>query len=164
MTECNNLINIGQIAKPHGTSGKLKAKFFQIPKQFSQIYLEQIVYKVLEISFTSKMAIIELEGIDNLEKAEQLRNKNIFVQKSQFGNLAQEEFFIVDLIGLQVFDEQNKNIGEIYDFENIPNNPLLKINLQIGKKFLLPFNYEFIERIDINNKQIHLKNWQWLVI
>ena len=110
------------------------------------------------------MAVLELAGIDNLAKAEKLRNQTIFVERSEINNLAENEFLVADLIGLQVLDEENQLIGEVCDFENIPNNPLLKIKLTNEKCFLLPFSYEFMQRIDINKKEIYLKNWQWLVI
>ncbi len=166
----DEFINIGKITKPHGLEGKVKAdletSFLKNHENLS-IYLnleKPEIYKVLSISFTNKMAVLELAGIDNLAKAEKLRNQTIFVERSEINNLAENEFLVADLIGLQVLDEENQLIGEVCDFENIPNNPLLKIKLTNEKCFLLPFSYEFMQRIDINKKEIYLKNWQWLVI
>ena len=73
--------------------------------------------------------IVELEGIETREQAEALRDSTLWVSKSDRPHLEENEFYLLDLIGLEVFDQlSQKVIGVVISL--IPaGNDLLEVEL-----------------------------------
>ncbi|MDJ0626157.1 MAG: ribosome maturation factor RimM [Candidatus Caenarcaniphilales bacterium] len=164
----NQLVCIGQINRPHGLEGSLKITL-SLP---SSIEVDELIDKAIfiqgfdssfsikGISKMSKFWLIQLKGIDTLESAEKMRNKELYLQKEDLGKLPDNEFLIVDLIGLKVIDfETKEEIGELVEVEDIPQNSLLKIKKLSGDNFLLPMVDRYISKIDLSEKVIYLVDW-----
>jgi 16S rRNA processing protein RimM len=64
-------------------------------------------------SFGDAVLIIKIEGINDRNQSEALRGSEIFVEREDFDQLAENEFYYVDLIGLEVIDMDSKKIGKV---------------------------------------------------
>lgn len=73
--------------------------------------------------------VVEFEGIENREQAEALRDSTLFVSKNDRPHLDENEFYLLDLIGLEVFNQLNEEvIGVVISL--IPaGNDLLEVEL-----------------------------------
>ncbi|MBU1880930.1 ribosome maturation factor RimM, partial [bacterium] len=108
-----NLIEIGTITKPVGLRGELK--IFTLTKSPSDIshYTSLYVWQsgVLQKLTIEKMrvkgniAIVKFVGIDSIDRAEEFLNSEIFVDPDQLPATESDEYFIRDLLGMEVFDE-----------------------------------------------------------
>ena len=82
--------------------------------------------------------IVKLVGIDQREIAQQKTNLSIFVEESVLPELPEGEYYINDLMGATVYNEQNYNLGEIKDFFETGANEVLVLKAekddQYGKK------------------------------
>ena len=102
--------------------------------------------------------IVKLVGIDQREIAQQKTNLSIFVEESVLPELPDGEYYINDLMGATVYNEQNYNLGEITDFFETGANEVLVLkaekNDQYGKKErLIPLVFgDIIKEFDKEKK------------
>ncbi len=114
-----------------------------------------------------KLVIIKFSGINSPEEATKLNNQNIYLPKSLIGELEENEFFIEELINLEVYDSMNQIVvGKVKAFKEIPNNSLLEIFLtDENKTFLLPFQETFVGEINLKTQKLELKSgWENFII
>lgn len=148
----------GIILKTHGVKGELLIKTaFEISDEYNlaeSIFIEigglLVPFFIEEFSISNQEAIIiKLIDINNKNKALNFVDCKVFVEglnkpskKLNFSNS--------DLVGFTVINQDNKKIGNITDFMDIPGNFLIYVNYQ-NKEILIPFN-EFV-LIDFNKKK-----------
>ena len=72
--------------------------------------------------------------------------------------LKKDEYFIADLIGVEVFDEKDEKLGALEDVMQTGANDVYVIRLSDGKELLLPAIKECILSVDVEEKrmQVHV--------
>ncbi|CAK6537633.1 MAG: hypothetical protein IRD7MM_03880 [Candidatus Midichloria mitochondrii] len=115
-------------------------------------------YEIKIISEKKSYYIAKIDGIDSRDQAEALRGTDLFVKRSSLPPTPLEDFYYVDLIGIEVFSETGEYIGEVSNVENFGAGDLLEVNL-INKKDSIyhPFNKIFVPEVDLINKKIIIK-------
>jgi 16S rRNA processing protein RimM len=103
--------------------------------------------------------IIELEGVENRNQAEEMRGCKLLVSEDDRPELGEDEYHILDLVGLQVF-MSGEFIGTVINL--IPaGNDLLEVELNSKgedkkKTILIPFVKEIVPIVDIQNKRAEI--------
>ena len=151
-------IECGKIINTHGCRGGLKVDpWCNSPEDFTQlkkIYIRQkndyAEYTVIKASIFKQFIILELKEIADMEKALSLKNQILYANREDF-SLEEGEFFISDIIGLDVIDFQNGQIyGKISDIINRGASDIYVVETPNGER-MIPAVDEFIVEIDINN-------------
>ena len=158
----SSYLEIGQIVNTHGIKGMIKVKPFTDDikefEYFKKIYIEnksgKKEYKIDEVKYNKNMVILKLNGIDKIEEAEKLRNSYIIISREDDVPLKENEYYIVDLLGLEVFTDEGILLGNIDDIFNTGSNDIYVVKDELGKQILLPAISEVIKKIDIENKKI----------
>ena len=113
-----NFIEIGKILKPKGIKGAIKVEGITDDNsrflRLKEIYISKICYKVEKAQLDGNFVLLKLFGIDTPEDADKLRNKAIFIERSESVPLDDDRNLIVDLIGMSVFVGE-KLIGKLTD-------------------------------------------------
>jgi 16S rRNA processing protein RimM len=102
------------------------------------------------------------EGFDDRTSAESLKGSRIYVARSSFPSTQTDEYYWVDLLGLQVFNREGLNLGEVKDLMSTgPQTVLILSSLLEDKPMerLIPFVNSYIDRVDIEKKRIEV-DWQ----
>jgi 16S rRNA processing protein RimM len=89
---------------------------------------------------------MKFAGIESPEAAKTLKGAEILVERSQAAPLAEDEFYIEDLLGLKVFlrgTPETSPVGEITNIIEAGGGFLAEITLPAGEKKLIPFRNEF---------------------
>ena len=104
------------------------------------------------------MVILKFKGIDSLNDVEKFRQKSLYVTRANAVRLRKDEYFIADLIGLKVIDEENKELGTLEDVMVTGANDVYVISLLNGKELLLPAIKQCILNVDMENQcmQVHV--------
>lgn len=114
-------------------------------------------------SYEGAILIVKIEGINDRNKAEELRNFGIFVKREDFNNLDEDEFYYVDLIGLDVVDESKNKLGKVLNVMDYGaggileiefENPDPKNNLEKIENF--PFKDEFFPEVKVKEGYIQI--------
>ena len=86
-----------------------------------------------------KTAVARFEGIDDRSAAEALRGSLVEVDRSALPPLEEGEYYHADLIGLPCVDRDGQAVGTVLAIENYGAGDLLEIELEDGKRSLIPF-------------------------
>ena len=155
-------LEIGQIVNTFGIKGMVKIKpFTDDIKRFDRletIYIEnkrgRKEYEIEEVKYHKNMVLLKLKGIDKIEEAENLRNAYLEIARGDEPSLEEGTYYIVDLIGLEVYTEDDKLLGKVDDIFNTGSNDIYVVKDELGKQILLPGIGEVIKKIDLENQKI----------
>ena len=113
-----SLLEVGQIVNTYGIKGFVKV----VPlvdnnnqfKSFKKLYIQEKKnlkeLNIEEVKFSKNLVLLKFKGIDTIEQAEELRNTYLQAKRSDI-KLEKGAYFIVDLIGLEVYTEEGKLLG-----------------------------------------------------
>ena len=155
-------LELGQIVNTFGIKGMVKIKpFTDDVEQFEQlqtIYIKnknsKKEYEIEEVKYHKNMILLKLKGIENPEQAETLRESYVIIPREKAKKLEEGTYYIVDMIGLEVFTEEGEKIGILEDIFNTGSNDIYVVKNDLGKQILLPAIEEVIKKIDIENRKI----------
>lgn len=111
-------LTIGKVLKPRGLKGELKIELYASDSarfsRLKRLKIDEIEYGVDRISPEGAIGYVSLEGIDTVEKAEELRGKLITANRNDLPKLPDGKYYIVDMIGLDVV-VSGEVVGEVCD-------------------------------------------------
>ena len=148
--EKNAFIEAGRIVNTHGVQGEVKIevwldslKFF---KSFKRLYTaggQEL--KVLSARTHKDFVIVKLAGVEDVNAAMALKNKVVSIRRSDAA-LPHGAFFLQDILGAKVVDEDGREIGVL---EDVMETPASNIYVVKGEtEHLIPAVPEFIKKTD----------------
>lgn len=155
------LIKIGKIVNTHGIKGELRllSKFPYKDKVFipnMKIYINKETEEEINTYRKHKnFDMITLKGYSNINEVLKYKGKVAYVNTEDI-KLEQDKYLDEEIIGLTVIYE-NTEKGTISNIERYDKTSLLVIKNE-DKEYLIPYNDNVIEKIDINNKKIYIKD------
>lgn len=153
---------IGQIVNTFGIKGMVKVKpFTENIEQFEElqkIYIKnkdgKKEYKIQEVKYHKQMILIKFEGIENPEDADLLRGSYLLINRKDAKPLEEGIYYIVDLLGLEVYTDEGVLLGKVDDIFNTGSNDIYVVKDELGKQLLLPGIDDVIKQVDLENKKI----------
>ncbi len=148
--ECAKIINT------HGCKGAVKLESWcnspEILASLKYVYIfkdnKYDKHKVIKASIFKQFVIMEISGIVDMDSAAALKNVILFAAREDF-NLEEGEFFIADVIGIDVIDAENGKIyGKIKDIINRGASDIYVVETINGER-MIPAVDEFILNVDI---------------
>ena len=134
-------LEVGKITSPQGLKGELRVyPDSDFPERFTQAGTRWLQHPhtlaIKEVQLLSgrylkgkNLYVIKLEGIEDRNQAEELRDYKLLVSKSDRPKLEKDEYHVADLVGLEVYhQETGENIGVVIDLYSAGND-LLEIKL-----------------------------------
>lgn len=128
------------------------------------LYLDQNRNKPLEIvksSMSKGLIFVFFKGIDTVEKAEALKDKDLFIPKEDLPEPEEGEYYYHELAGCQVYNEDHEDLGKVTDILETGPNLVLRVSNKEGN-FLVPFVDQFIVSVDRHDKVIVIREMEGL--
>lgn len=156
-------LELGQIVNVKGLKGEVKLNSFaednSVFETLSKIFLkrknEMIEKQIEKVGYHKNQVILKFKGCDSVDEAEKLRNTYLFVKRKDLGKLPEGVYYIADLIGLEVYTDQNEFLGKVDDIYSVAGaNDIYVVKDEMGKTKLLPGIPDVILKIDIENAKI----------
>ena len=136
-------IALAAVAGAHGVKGELRLKLFsesvESLSRHEKLYVGGAERRLLTVRDGGKTAVARLEGVDSREAAEALRGALVEVDREALPPLDEGEYYHADLIGLPAVDGDGKAVGTVVAVENYGAGDVLEIELESGKRSLIPF-------------------------
>jgi len=100
-----------------------------------------------------------LRDIDDRTAAEALRGARIFVPRSSFPSVADDEYYWVDLIGLQVVNRDGADLGVVRGLVDTGAHAVLRVAPASatgapGEERLIPFVAAYVDAVDREARRI----------
>ncbi len=157
-----NFLEIGQIVNSYGLKGQMKVvpftdniqRFSKLKTIYIEIEKQLKEFKIEEVKYHKNNILIKLENINDINVAEKYKNCYIKIDRKDAVKLPEDTYFIVDLIGIEVFTQESVLLGKIIDVFPTGSNDVYVVKNELGKQILLPAISEVIKNVDIPNKKM----------
>jgi 16S rRNA processing protein RimM len=149
---------IGVIAAPHGVRGTVRVRAPGSGRHLRK-GVDALVNgqrrRILASRQTPKGFLVDLEGIDSRDLAASLRGSELILDREELDAPDEEEFYVGDLVGLEVYDETGAYIGSVVDILDTPAHEILLIQNDVAAtEQYIPFSREHVPTIDLDQRRI----------
>ena len=161
-----DLLQVGIITSTHGVRGEVKVypttddprRFRRLKEVVLDTGKEKMNLEIEGVKFFKQFVILKFKGLDNINDIEKYRQKSLYVTRKNAVRLQRDEYFIADLIGLRVQDEDGKELGTVKDVIETGANDVYEVEMADGKSLLLPAIKQCILNVDVENgtMQVHV--------
>lgn len=161
-----DLLQVGIITSTHGVRGEVKVypttddprRFRRLKEVVLDTGREKMNLEIEGVKFFKQFVILKFKGLDNINDIEKYRQKSLYVTRKNAVRLQRDEYFIADLIGLKVQDEDGKELGTVKDVIETGANDVYEVERADGKSLLLPAIKQCILNVDVENgtMQVHV--------
>ncbi len=100
------------------------------------------------------MFIMKFKGIDNINDIERYKGRDLLVTRENAIPLEEDEYYIADLLDMEVFDEDGVKLGILEDVMQTKANDVYVIALENGGELLLPNIEDCILEVDTEGRRM----------
>ena len=150
-------VEAGRIVNTHGVTGEVKIEvwldspaFF---KTFKRLFINGAEKKILSAREHKQFIIARLEGVEDLNAAMALKGKTVEILRAD-ARMKDGEFFVQDILGFTVVDEEGHTVGKLVDAFETPASMLYVVRGE--SEHLIPAVREFILGIDAEKEEIRV--------
>lgn len=121
-----------------------------------------VLLRVREARDHSGAVVAQVDGIDDRDAAQALRGARVFVARSSFPSTAIDEYYWVDLIGLDVVNREGVSMGQVKELLQTAAQAVLVLQYPSGDVLLermIPFVAAFVDAVDLQARRITV-DWQ----
>lgn len=151
-------ISVGKVVNTRGLRGEVKIYPYidelESFNEFSYLIVNDVKYDIKGIKFFKNMVFITFDGIDSIEKAQNLKNFDAFILEEDLPKLNEEEFYIKDILGMDVVTDSGEQLGNIKDVFRTGANDVYEVKRENKKSMYLPAIKDVILSIDTKNNKM----------
>ena len=161
-----DLLQVGIITSTHGVRGEVKVypttddprRFRRLKEVVLDTGREKLNLEIEGVKFFKQFVILKFKALDNINDIEKYRQKSLYVTRKNAVRLQRDEYFIADLIGLKVQDEDGTELGTVKDVIETGANDVYEVEMADGRSLLLPAIKQCILNVDVENgmMQVHV--------
>lgn len=157
-----NLLRVGVITSAHGVRGEVKvfpttddnSRFKTLKHVLMDTGKEKIPLEIERVKFFKNMVILKFKGFDNKNDVEMWRQRDLLITRDQAVELALDENFIADLIGLTAVTDEGEVLGTLTDVLQTGANDVYCVKMENGRELLLPAIKDCILNVDLEKQEM----------
>lgn len=159
------LLQVGVISSTHGIRGEVKVfpttsdseRFRDLKKVILDNGKVQIPLEVQGVKFFKQLVIVKFKGIDNINDIEKYKGSSLMVTREDAVKLEEDEYYIADLIGMNVETDEGEK-GILKDVIETGANEVYDIEFEHLGRVLVPAIHSCILDVDLEKMQmkVHL--------
>jgi 16S rRNA processing protein RimM len=158
-----DFIYIGRVANAHGVRGTLKifpttddVTRFEL---LDELYIEDIkgqtkCYTIQSVKYLNKFVLLDLEDVDTMDDALKLKQGIVKIDKELALPLENNEYYISDLIGLEVVSDEGTPLGKLKDILFTGSNDVYVVGRKGAKDLLIPAIKDCIKKVDFETNKL----------
>ena len=160
-----NLLQVGVITTTHGIRGEVKVfpttddprRFEELPSILLDTGKELCELEMQRVKYFKQFVILKFRDVHDINEIEPYKGKSLYVTRDMAVPLEENEYYIADLIGMDVFLEDGSLFGRIKDVLETGANDVYIVQTQ-EKEVLIPAIKDCILQVDVesNKMVIHL--------
>lgn len=167
-----DMLKVGVITSTHGVRGEVKVfpttddakRFKRLKTVILDTGKEKRTLEIEQVKFFKNLVILKFKEFDNVDDVQKYRQKDLYVERKDAVRLRKDEYFIADLIDMDVFEEDGRRIGRLTDVISTGANDVYVVALDenfadtAAKEVLLPAIKQCVREILIEEKKmvVHL--------
>jgi 16S rRNA processing protein RimM len=170
-------IEVGRIADAWGLKGWFKVLphsadpqalfsskrwYLQPSEQGARTFSGTVLLRIREAKDHSDAVVARADEIEDRSAAEALKGARVFIPRSSFPSAGSDEYYWVDLLGLDVVNREGVHLGVVKDLMATGPQTVLVLEYQEDGKPLermLPFVAAYVDGVDLPARRITV-DWQ----
>lgn len=149
-------LRVGIITSTHGIRGEVKVfpttdnpdRFKKLDRVYISGRLPEEILHVEKARRFKNQVILKFKEYDNINDVEKFRQSDILIDRKDAEELQDDEYFIDDLIGLSVFSDDGRDLGNLKEVYETGANDVFVIEKANRKDLLIPATKECIRSVD----------------
>ena len=158
------LLQVGVITQTHGIRGEVKvfpttddaARFRDLKHVLLDTGKETLPLEIENVKFFKQFVILKFKGFDNINDVEGYKRCPLLVERSEAVPLEEDEYFITDMIGMQVSTDSGEDFGVLKDVLTTGANDVYVIDHPSAGEVLVPAIKECILEVDIPGRKMKI--------
>ena len=161
-----DLLKVGVITTTHGVRGEVKVfpttddaeRFLDIEYVLLDTGKELRRLNIQNVKFFKNLAILKFEGVDNINDIEMYKGRDLWIPREEAQELGEDEYYVADLIGMDVLLENVEKFGVLRDVMETGANDVYIVDRVDGEEILLPAIHDCVLDVDVekNTMTVHL--------
>lgn len=159
-------LKVGVITTTHGVRGEVKVypttesaeRFLDLEYVLLDTGKDYLRLDIEKVRFFKNLAILKFKGFDNINDIEKYKGRELWIPREQGLPLEEDEYYIADLIGMEVYLEDGSLFGTLKDVMETGANDVYVVTTVENREVLLPAICDCILDIDIeeNRMTVHI--------
>lgn len=146
------------ITQTHGLKGEVKVyPTTDDPERFRRLKHVLIRSKggerpleIRSVRFQKGLVLLTFAGLDRIEDVQPMKGSDILIERADAEPLRENEFFVGDLVGLQVITDEGRALGILSEVIDTAANDVYAVRREDGKVILLPAVLDVIRDVDLD--------------
>ena len=163
-------LQVGVISSTHGIRGEVKvfpttddpARFKKLKKVLLDTGKEQLELEIQSVKFFKQFVIVKFRGIDNINDIEKYKGKSLMVPREDAVQLEEDEYYIADLIGMEVYTDGGR-FGTLKDVMETGANEVYIIDSDEHGEVLVPAIHDCILDVDVEKQTMKIRLMDGLI-
>jgi len=155
-------IVIGKVVSTQGNKGEVNVKpltdtidrFKNLDNVFLRNKKNHKILNVEKIRIKKDMVILKLKDIENIEKAKMIVGSFLEVERKNALKLSKDTYFIFEIIGLEVYTENNIFLGKVENIISTGSNDVYVVKRKDKEELFIPAIHDIVKNIDLEKKRI----------
>ncbi len=155
-------LQVGVITQTHGIKGEVKvfpttddvSRFKKLKEVIMDTGRGRITMEIEGVKFFKQYAIVKFKGYDSINDIEKYKRAKLYVTRDHAVKLQKDEYFIADLVGLNVVTDEGEPFGKMKDVLATGANDVYVVEREDGTEVLLPAIRECVKAVDMEQGQI----------
>ncbi len=151
------LLQVGVITQTHGIRGEVKvfpttddaARFRNLKDVVLDTGKEMLHMEIEGVKFIKQFVIVKFRGIDDINEVEKFRRCSLLVSRENAVPLEEDEYYIADMIGLEVETEDGEKFGVLKDVIETGANDVYVVESISYGEVLIPAIKDCILCVDV---------------
>lgn len=156
------MLQVGVITATHGIRGEVKVypttddatRFDDLKRVILDAGKQQIPLEIQSVKYFKQFVILKFKGIDNINDIERYKRCPLLISREDAVDLDEDEYFIADIIGMEVYTENGAYFGLLKDVMETGANDVYIIDSKEHGEVLLPAIKECILKVDGDENKI----------
>ena len=160
-----DLLQVGVITTTHGIRGEVKVfpttddphRFEVLPSILLDTGKELCELEIQRVKYFKQFVILKFKDVDDINEIEPYKGKSLYLTRDMAVPLKENEYYIGDLIGMEVFLEDGSYFGTLKDVMETGANDVYIVQTE-DREVLIPAIKDCILKVDVedNKMTIHL--------
>lgn len=161
-----DILRVGVITTTHGIAGEVKVfpttddpnRFKKLKKVLLDTGRGMEELSIVQVKFFKNLVILKFQDHNRIEDVMAMKGHDLYVTRENAVKLGENENFIADLIGMEVYEENDELLGTLTDVIQTGANDVYAVEMKDGREVLIPAIRQCILSVDTDSNKmvVHL--------
>ena len=161
----DEFITIGKVVSTQGNKGEVNVlpltdstdRFKNLDTVFLRNSNSRTTLNIEKIRIKENTVILKLKDIENIQEAKMIVGSFLEVERKNAVKLSKDTYFVFEIIGLEVYDDNNIFLGKVENVISTGSNDVYIVKIKNKKELFIPAIREVVKNVNFEKRRISIK-------